>query len=351
MYVPSAVRTVVLCLLLVVTTLSLALVVPAAAGTVGDEEIAIESASGLEGETVELAVETGAVDVHGYEIEVTYDPAVLNVTAVDGQDLPVDAVEGTNGTVTVTGAETTGIDGPTIATITAELVGEAGATTTIEFGETAVNDDEAYLTLSEYDAGTVEVTQPPHYEKSIENDGGATVIGFPGPVNGTLGDAFPAGYDGISSFFVYSETGWERVSNTDTQLDALEALVVVTDGDGEETIPVVVSLETDTISVNKTLESGWNILPAPSFTDAEELATAANGSVVLDSYTNAVSDDYDEPSSFGSYAAGSVDWGVSPPSVSPFGGYFVYVQADAELEPAVSDVSSRAEADELLGLE
>ncbi|MDZ7730915.1 MAG: Ig-like domain-containing protein [Natrialbaceae archaeon] len=216
-------------------------------------------------------------------------------------------------------------------------------------------------TISGYDAGnvtevnltaTLEPAKPPVYNLTIDNNGGIHTIGFPGPVNGTLDEIFPNGVDGITTFFSYENGSWVQVWDSNHTFEALDVLVVTTSGEGPATIDARIRLLNNMAAQNATLSQGWNHVGAPMDTDAE---TAFGDGikdtlVVREVYTPAQSLEVSYWSGFSNYIVGSDDWGVSPPSVSPFGGYFVYATGETEIPVAVQNISHRQDASSLLGL-
>lgn len=313
----------------------------------------IENASGETNETVELALETNLSAVHGYQISLSYDESTLTIDEIVGEELPVDEVNETNGSVLFTGAQTAGVDEPHIATLEVRVTTENASETTISFeaSETAFNDDELYLSVDRHIDGTVAVVDPPVYEKSLANDGSVAVIGFPGQINGTLEDLFPAEQDGFDSLYRYTDEGWVRETDLEYEPAPLEALAVVTSDAGPETIPVEVEFERDVEAANRTLGTGWQLVPATRFTDAAEaFGEPLESNVVLDRHDQPDSPAYETPEPFGHYFVGSVLWGVEPPAVNPFTGYFVHMDAEGTLDSAISEVQTKSEVDESLDL-
>lgn len=200
---------------------------------------------------------------------------------------------------------------------------------------------------------TVEEFGPAVYEGGIANDGAAHTIGFPGPVDDTVGDVFPGGYDGIQSIWLYENESWERITDPNRSLDALSVLTVTTAGEeGPATIDVEVTLSNETVASNKTLTSGWNLVAAPKHTDAESaFGDVEDAVLVLDRYGHPAVTGVDAVAPFSSYVLGSTAWGEEAPAVTPFTGYFVYTEAETEVPVAAADVPHKQAADEALEIE
>lgn len=192
--------------------------------------------------------------------------------------------------------------------------------------------------------------QPIVYEKTLENDGSVHTIGFPGPVNGTLADVFPNGTDGVSALYEYDQGGWSLVTDLDRELEALDALVLVTDGE-EETVHLSVRVEPLEPADTRQATAGWNYLSASAFTDADSSFGVEDAQLVIDRYSHLSSAVYDPVDRFDSYVLGGSSWGAEPPSLNPFAGYFVYFDSEGEISSALSEITDKSEADEVLGLE
>ncbi|MDZ7729935.1 MAG: surface glycoprotein [Natrialbaceae archaeon] len=199
------------------------------------------------------------------------------------------------------------------------------------------------------------VQENPAYQLELTNNGNPHTIGIPGPLNGTIADMFVGGFDGVHSVYAYDGSGWTRVTNLDQTPDALEALVVTTSGEGPATIPLEVEFQTNISASAMSLSSGWNLVSATAFTDAQQsFGDGVNGSLlVLDRYDTPQSATGTFPSvgAFENYVIGSTDWTGNPaPDVSAFKGYFVYLQGPSTITPAVSNVANKNESNIALGL-
>lgn len=100
------------------------------------------------GETTTVRLATDAGDVAGYQANVTFDPAVLEVESVAGTDSFADPIVNVNneeGWVFVTQSQVEGTDEPALATITFAAVGGDGERSSLGFvgGDTVLNDAES----------------------------------------------------------------------------------------------------------------------------------------------------------------------------------------------------------------
>ncbi|MDZ7731158.1 MAG: putative metal-binding motif-containing protein [Natrialbaceae archaeon] len=196
---------------------------------------------------------------------------------------------------------------------------------------------------------TLETPLSPTYETTIENDGGVTAVGFPAPVNATLGELFND-TAGLNAFYVHSEDGWEQVWQPSHQFEALGAFVVTTSGDGPAEINVTLPFRTDTNQTDRTLESGWSLVPAPVFTDAETAFGTPQTLLVLDEFGEPNGTLFDTVNPFESYVVGSTAWGASAPEVNPFGAYFVYAESSTTISQSAESFPHRQALDIQLGI-
>lgn len=113
------------------------------------------------GDTAVVTVTATDELVAGYETVLTYDPAVLDLATVEGEDIDLGAVnDSPNGSVSVTGAAEGNVEDPVLATLVFDVVTDEPDTTTVAFdtGETALNDEDSYVAIDGYEDGTVNVT-------------------------------------------------------------------------------------------------------------------------------------------------------------------------------------------------
>ena len=304
--------------------------------SVGETEIFIE---------YEGTQETVPIEVSGASLaslSVGLEPSTL---AVDDQGAV--SVTGTyeNGTETdLTSAAAIESQNQSIATVTNGTV-EAGAPGTVAVSaEHEGLSDEATLTVTDPDAA-------PTFSMSVDNDGEVHALGVPGEIDGTFADAFPEGLDGLQTVYAY-DNGWEQVVDFENEtVEPLDAYVLSTTGDGPDEIELAVSLETGTSPTTRSVGPGWEFIAASAFSDAETSFGGADGAVTaMDRYGMPSADDHPEVSPFPNYLFGSYEWGVEPPAVSPFNGYFVYFDSSDDVPVVLSDVESQADASFQLGL-
>ena len=130
------------------------------AGTLDSQEqpqVRLGSTTVDPGDTTTVQLSTDATDVAGYQANVTFDPAVLEVESVTGTDSfgdPVVNVNNEKGWVFVTQSQVDGTDEPALATITFAAVGDDGARSSLGF----VSED---TVLNDADSTTVEVSLAP----------------------------------------------------------------------------------------------------------------------------------------------------------------------------------------------
>ncbi|MFC3958872.1 cohesin domain-containing protein [Halovivax cerinus] len=95
------------------------------------------------GDQIDVAVETTVENAAGYQAAVTFDQDVVEVDSVSGVDFndPVVNIDNENGTVTFTQSQASGVDAPTVAEITFDVV--ATGQTDLDFvaEDTLVNDE------------------------------------------------------------------------------------------------------------------------------------------------------------------------------------------------------------------
>lgn len=163
---------------------------------------------------------------------------------------------------------------------------------------------------------------------TVEMDAGAHAFGVPGPVEGTVGSVFNE-FNG--TVYAYADGSWTQVTDADRELSALDALLVVPE-EGETaraTIEIAEGSGTAAPS-SKELDEGWNFVGAPQGGSIE----AAYGAASADPAR--ALNLYDDPMVGGSSPAG--DWikytfgtQADGPTVSQFGGYWVYAEEDGSV--------------------
>lgn len=154
-----------------------------AASQSGAATLSLSDAAAPTGETVAVTLATDASDVAGYQTKLTFDSSVLRVQSVSGADYddPVANVNNDEGWVYLTQSRSNGMDAPTLATITFEVVGDTGDASAVEFvaAETLVNDGNAETIDVSTDPATVAVGDEPVNNAAVPADPLGLDVGLP----------------------------------------------------------------------------------------------------------------------------------------------------------------------------
>jgi len=131
----------------------------------GATNVTLGNASATPGSNVTVTLTAHADNVSSYEASVTYDPSVVRVAAVEGGDFsrPITNDDADAGRLNLTQVNVQGIDDPTLARITFEIVGQPGNTTALAFDDAATalyDGDSEEIRIDTYSDGTVSVDQP-----------------------------------------------------------------------------------------------------------------------------------------------------------------------------------------------
>lgn len=112
---------------------------PTGATTQGGTTIELGDASGTPGTNVSVNLSVSGATVSSYEASITYDPDVVRVVSVVGVDFsdPITRVERDAGRLNLTQVNVDGVEDPTLARITFELVGGPTNETALLFDEGA----------------------------------------------------------------------------------------------------------------------------------------------------------------------------------------------------------------------
>jgi len=200
--------------------------------------------------------------------------------------------------------------------------------------DTTASDSTGLYVLSDSEKTPIE------YDFKIDNNGDVYTIGFPAPLNGTLADAMNADNQDIgaeTTIYTFEDGNWESRDIETVEPEALDAVVIATDGDdGENIIDITVELEsTETPTPGAApVTEGWNYVSASTFEDADEVFAVGNAREVFNPFNRAIpSNSYVSPADENlSYRFGT----DSSLGVSPFHGYFVYVEDDDEIQTALA---------------
>jgi hypothetical protein len=189
-----------------------------------------------------------------------------------------------------------------------------------------------FLTVEpdEVDADSLGETTQFGHDLVISADGDTHSVAFPAATEGTVDEVFG---DFNGTVYAYNGTNWVGNEDiADQRISALDAFAVTIDedesdqritfeyADADSEIPEMTSTE---------LEAGWNFVAAPSngtVSNAFGVSTTEVASVV-----NVVGGPADKSTPY--RLAGSDD--ISPTTVGPFQGYWVFATDDGELGAAV----------------
>ncbi|MDZ7730907.1 MAG: hypothetical protein U5K37_08395 [Natrialbaceae archaeon] len=198
----------------------------------------------------------------------------------------------------------------------------------------------------------LETPAPPVYNLVIPTDGSAYSIGIPGPANVTLAELFPSGSDGLDTAYTHTDSGWQQIYNGSQTFDPLDAIVVTTTEDpgAPSSVPVTVRLANNTAAPNRTLQTGWNYLAAPAYTTLEDAFGVPGVLLAHQRFESPGTTVHPSTDGEGTYIIGSVDWGVTPPAVSPFAGTFVYAENETAVPVRAQKFPYKQAADDKLGL-
>jgi hypothetical protein len=138
--------------------------------------ISLENKEGAPGETVDVTLSATANDVSSYQANITFDPSIVSAKTAQSGDLgsPIVNINNESGWVSLTATQVNGVDDPTLATITFELVGDAGQSSSLGLfeAETGLSDSQGNtISVDEYNQGTVSIIDAdPVYDGEISVD-------------------------------------------------------------------------------------------------------------------------------------------------------------------------------------
>ncbi|WP_439028029.1 right-handed parallel beta-helix repeat-containing protein [Haloarchaeobius sp. DT45] len=178
---------------------------------------------------------------------------------------------------------------------------------------------------------------------TVPGDGQPHAVGFPGPVDATVGEVF-GDFDGVVWAFDASTDSWYRPAESEG-IDALDAMVVVADEETSVTVSFENAGSTPGTPGERALEPGWNFVAAPQGGDVDQAMSASTTSIarVVDAYDDPSGLPISQPDDFDRYQAGS----SAQPNVSAFTGYWVYATGDGEI---ATNVYEGVTVDELYDL-
>ena len=172
------------------------------------------------------------------------------------------------------------------------------------------------------------------YDFEIPQDGDTYAVGTPATINGTLADVFPTERPGYA---VYALNGgdWAQVTDFDSRtLHSMDA-VAVTTVNNSSAAPLSVTIPVDAdreVPPTRDLREGWNLVAAPQYSTADTVFSVDSAVVAVDVLAHPqATDDAPSIAQFGVHYFYSEDYDV----VSPFSGYYLYVQDSGEGLPGV----------------
>lgn len=151
--------------------------VPGAASAAQDQAaISVSTETVPANDTTTVTVTADATDVAGYQVNLTFDPGVVQVERVAGSetfDSPVSNVNNDEGWVFLTQSKVEGTDDPVLARITFAAVGGNGTSSTVGFvgDDTMLNDAESQTIDAELRPGQIRVTDDDLFAQNTSTDG------------------------------------------------------------------------------------------------------------------------------------------------------------------------------------
>ena len=185
----------------------------------------------------------------------------------------------------------------------------------------------------------------------IPNDGKTYAVGIPGRLNGTLDHGIDGDASGFT-LFVLENGEWRTITELDeTEFSGLEALVVTSENTsaGDENLPIHMEFtetpDTATPPLRE-LDRGWHLVSAPMYHAAETVFDIQDAFVLLDPFEHATSPHYHQVDTFDSHFIGQDE-----NTVSPFNGYYLYVEDETALPGVLSTIETRNDIIAQLGIE
>jgi hypothetical protein len=286
-------------------------------------ELAIAGAEGAENETVQIPVNATAANVSSFDVNITFDPSVVQVQSVDSGDFgdPSASINNESGWITLDGLDFGGIDDPTLGVITFELVGEPDEYTAVSFDKNnsqITDTNNNIIEIDTYDNGGILVnSEDPVFDGSVAVESASGNPGKQVTVNVSATAQDVAGFDTRVSFdpavIELDSVGAgdfgspnATIDNTDGTVELRSAGNAVDDpllatltftlagNDGDQSSLVLnqsrtnLTHETDEIEVSSygdgTIQLGATDQPTVTVSDVE---TAPNGTVTTDISTTA----------------------------------------------------------------
>ncbi|WP_363465094.1 S8 family serine peptidase [Halogeometricum borinquense] len=173
-------------------------------------------------------------------------------------------------------------------------------------------------------------------------------VSVPGTTRQTVSDLFDDEFRGVVYGFDANDQSWTQLSGDD-EIAALQGLAVVAESDGRMTVTHFVGSNQPSAPSQRTLTEGWNFVGSPEYGDLE---SGLNVETVDPGLAMAP---FDAPSSQPGSSSGfdgvyRFDGTSTPPDVSAYEGYFVFVEEESTLPSYVVPNPSATELYEGIGL-
>jgi subtilisin family serine protease len=210
---------------------------------------------------------------------------------------------------------------------------------------------EPFLTASPEMAaeGVNDLDSTPHWGIDVELEAGSDyTVGVPGPASGTVGEMFDE-FEGVIYGFDESDQSWEQLT-ADDSVSSLDAMLVIPETDTRAVLSFAHDRDTPDAPDQHELTEGWNFVTSPEAADVSTAFGYATEEVTV------VSNVYQQPSvDIGPQSGieGTHHLGRDNPNatVSPFTGYFVFVEDDGYLPAYLGEDPTMGEFYEELGVE
>ncbi|WP_267641408.1 right-handed parallel beta-helix repeat-containing protein [Haloarchaeobius amylolyticus] len=211
------------------------------------------------------------------------------------------------------------VDGTPVTELSATEVGSVTGMPVVVDGTAYASFDQARAANPDAQEFAISLTVP--------GDGQPHAVGFPGPVDATVGEVF-GDFDGVVWAFDATNETWYRPNASDT-VGALDAMVVVADEETSVTVSFENAGSTPATPGERALEPGWNFIAAPQGGDVDQALSASTTDIarVVNAYGAPGSLPISNPDDFDRYQAGS----SAQPNVSAFSGYWVYATGEGEI--------------------
>jgi hypothetical protein len=308
-------------------------------------------------EVVEESLSEG--DFFAFELD-SQTLEVSNVTknVVEGGDIAVDEIISNRADYNLTVTARTGVGTETTLT-TFENLGDFEQDLDIPIsGELGVDDYTLFFNVTDTTAtDSTEITVHPDIEENnltysfeIPNDGETYSIGIPGEVSGTLADMIDPNAEGYS-VFTFNNGDWEPVTNFDAvELEPLDAITIATEGASSQQDAFTFQMEFEeqsstVVPPQRSLDAGWNFVAASQLGDADVVFNIDEAFLVLDRFKSPTSDQVQTVPAFNNHFINT-----DKNTVTPFKGYFLFVEDDTVLPGVLSGFETRSDIADQLNL-